>query len=478
MRDLKRLTLIISLLIVLTMFVPAVLAAVTPEAPVIEDIDPVFAARNSVTQLTVTATITDGGTLAYQWYETSNGTLPSIMAIIGQESPTFTCNTSTSGTRYYVCMATNTIGSEVSRTYSNVIAVTIYEPVPMVSYNATNVELDKMDEFTITADIQLQQKDIGTLTYTWYESTNNYIGVGEVVSGATTKNLTLNGSNATGTRYYYCIVWNLYLGVTYSMNVEDMSIVKVVYTGKEHVHQFGAWMVTTEPTCTEDGIKTRECECGVTEREGIPALGHDFGDWTVDPDNANQETRTCRRDGCGIVETRPITKSVIPGVLIEITAPETGMSVREYWIILHSALRYSIDEDASFWEYSVAETEGTWKEVTDGEFAPQTVYRASLLIYPVEGDTFDSSTIVSINGNSVAYDLMEDGNIRVRFSFPKTDSTDSEVNPTDMPDDEEPQDDDEEKATFPTAVIVAIIATPVVLGAGALTVYWIRKKKV
>lgn len=476
MQNFKRLTLIFSLLIVLFMLVPAALSATTPQAPAIEHIDPVFAARNSVTQLTISATITDGGTLSYQWYETPNGTLPSIMGIIGEESSTFTCNTSTSGTRYYVCMATNTIGSEVSRAYSNVIAVTVYEPVPMVSYNATNIELDKMEEFTITANIQLQQKDIGTLTYTWYESNNNYIGVGEVVSGATTKNLTLNGSNATGTKYYYCIVKNLYLGVTYSMNVEDMSIVKVRYTGKDHVHQFGAWMVTTEPLCEEDGIKTRECPCGVTEREMIPALGHDFGDWTIDPANANQETRTCRREGCGFVETRAITKSGIPEVKIEITAPKTGMVVREYWMILHNALRYSIDENASFWEYSVDESEETWKEITDGEFAPKTVYRASLLVYPAEGEIFDSSTIVNINGNSVAYDLMEDGKIRVHFSFSKTDSADSEVSPTGAPNDE--ISNDEKKTVFPIAGVIAVVAIPVVLGVGGIAIYLIRKKRI
>ncbi len=33
-----------------------------------------------------------------------------------------------------------------------------------------------------------------------------------------------------------------------------------------HTHSFGEWMVTTKPTCMEAGIKTRECDCGVTER--------------------------------------------------------------------------------------------------------------------------------------------------------------------------------------------------------------------
>ena len=43
-----------------------------------------------------------------------------------------------------------------------------------------------------------------------------------------------------------------------------------------HEHSFGEWIVTTEPTCTEDGAKERVCECGEKETEVIPALGHDF----------------------------------------------------------------------------------------------------------------------------------------------------------------------------------------------------------
>ena len=43
-----------------------------------------------------------------------------------------------------------------------------------------------------------------------------------------------------------------------------------------HEHSFGAWTVTTEPTCTEKGQETRSCACGEIERREINALGHDF----------------------------------------------------------------------------------------------------------------------------------------------------------------------------------------------------------
>ena len=66
----------------------------------------------------------------------------------------------------------------------------------------------------------------------------------------------------------------------------------------------------TLPTCTEDGEKGKVCSrCGMKETEKIPALGHDWGDWTVTTPatctNEGVETRICNRDPSH-VETRTI----------------------------------------------------------------------------------------------------------------------------------------------------------------------------
>lgn len=42
-------------------------------------------------------------------------------------------------------------------------------------------------------------------------------------------------------------------------------------------HSYGEWVVDAEPTCTEEGRRHRTCsECGETEDETVPALGHDM----------------------------------------------------------------------------------------------------------------------------------------------------------------------------------------------------------
>ena len=80
-----------------------------------------------------------------------------------------------------------------------------------------------------------------------------------------------------------------------------------------HEHTFGEWVVTTAPTCTQDGLETRTCSaCGEVETRVIPAAGHDYkdGKCTV----------------CG--ETDPNYKPTQPGVK---TGDESNTTM---WIIV------------------------------------------------------------------------------------------------------------------------------------------------
>ena len=78
---------------------------------------------------------------------------------------------------------------------------------------------------------------------------------------------------------------------------------------KNHVHSFDEGKVTTEPTCTEPGVKTYTCECGETKTEEIPALGHDFdeGKVTTEPTCTEKgvKTFTCKRGDATKTEEIP-----------------------------------------------------------------------------------------------------------------------------------------------------------------------------
>ena len=58
-------------------------------------------------------------------------------------------------------------------------------------------------------------------------------------------------------------------------------------------HDWDEGVITTEPTCTKDGVKTYTCkDCKTTKTEEVKALGHDYSkDWTID------KKATCTEEG-------------------------------------------------------------------------------------------------------------------------------------------------------------------------------------
>ena len=80
----------------------------------------------------------------------------------------------------------------------------------------------------------------------------------------------------------------------------------------EHTHDWTG-VVTTEATCTEEGVMTYTCSgCDETYTETIDALGHTWGEWETTQelnctDSDGVATRTCTV--CGETETETTTKS-------------------------------------------------------------------------------------------------------------------------------------------------------------------------
>ena len=138
--------------------------------------------------------------------------------------------------------------------------------------------------------------DGGSLEYLWYETPSGKLEDIIAINRGTETSDTLHcDTDTVGIRYYVCMVTTSSGGMAYS------SVIPV--TVLEHKHVFGPWMVTTQPTCTEEGIKARECDCGHTERAGIPATGHTFGDWMVTTKpTCTEEGIKARECDCGHTE--------------------------------------------------------------------------------------------------------------------------------------------------------------------------------
>ena len=116
--------------------------AATPEAITLED---AACEVGGEVALNGTATVLDGGTLSYQWYQSSDDLVDDANAadeekndtlLEDQTGATLTVDTSVAGTFYYYVVATNTVtledgGTDTASTTSNVAMVTVKEAEPV-----------------------------------------------------------------------------------------------------------------------------------------------------------------------------------------------------------------------------------------------------------------------------------------------------------------------------------------------------------
>ena len=83
------------------------------------------------------------------------------------------------------------------------------------------------------------------------------------------------------------------------------SFIKQFTCGK---HEYGDFEILKNPTCTEKGERQRSCTisgCVVTETEELPALGHQWSDWTPVKGDNSREYRIC--EVCNEVEYRDVS---------------------------------------------------------------------------------------------------------------------------------------------------------------------------
>jgi quinol monooxygenase YgiN len=169
-----------------------------------------YSQNATATALTVTASVSDGGTLTYQWYR--NATNSTTGGTAAGTGASYTPATATVGTQYYYVVITNTNNSvngiKTATTTSNTAEITVIEIVnaqmpniaahpqsAIYSQNTTAAAL------TVTASVT----DGGVLSYQWYSNTTNSTTGGTAVgTGASYTPATATA----GTQYYYVSVTN------------------------------------------------------------------------------------------------------------------------------------------------------------------------------------------------------------------------------------------------------------------------------
>ena len=150
------------------------------------------------------------------------------------------------------------------------------------------------NEYTVlgTGDYTMYADDEGNLRDT-REGYNGLVAIPDD-SAVLVWNTRVDG---TGTNYYAGEVYD----------VTEPLTLYAIYEEVEHVHKYTA-EVTTEPTCTADGVMTYTCTCGDSYTEVIAKLDHsyDTGTTTTVPTCTEDGTKTYTCTACGETYTEAI----------------------------------------------------------------------------------------------------------------------------------------------------------------------------
>ena len=190
-------------------------APVNPQSPEIPSINSegktlTYEVNDTAETLTVTATVTDGGTLSYQWYK-SNSADGEYSVIEGETNKDFTPDTSAVGTTYYKCVVTNTLDGKTASADGAVFTVEVIEKKGVEDKEATKPEVSGTKEYTVeinkeeTLVVTAKSLDGGELSYKWSKSSDNTTF--EEMAGETKASLVIKPTE-TGTFYYKCEVTN------------------------------------------------------------------------------------------------------------------------------------------------------------------------------------------------------------------------------------------------------------------------------
>jgi len=175
----------------------------------------VTASVNDSVTLAVTAAVTDGGTLSWQWFINTTESNTGGSPINGAVSASFAPSTRHEGTLFYYVVVTNinssVTGAQTASITSNTARVTVNAPArvnaqtPGITSNPRDGSVMVSEQFTLS--ITAEVNDGGTLSYQWFRNTNDRNSGGTPIRGATSRTYT-PPTGQEGTVFYYVEVTN------------------------------------------------------------------------------------------------------------------------------------------------------------------------------------------------------------------------------------------------------------------------------
>ena len=168
--------------------------------------------------LTVSASVSDGGTLSYQWFSGSSAS-PENMAPCpapAGAAPSFTAGELPPGDTYYCVRVTNTLGTQTASVFSLAALVRVMPGKPVITEQpaAHRVKVNESCTLSVTA----AEPGSEGLSYLWYSGSVSDVGAMTAMDRGTRTGRTLTvDTSEPGTRYYCVLVMNTASGLTSSV---------------------------------------------------------------------------------------------------------------------------------------------------------------------------------------------------------------------------------------------------------------------
>jgi hypothetical protein len=159
--------------------------------------------------LSVTANVTDGGTLSYQWYNNTVANNEDGEPIAGAIYATFNVPTDTAGTFYYYVLVTNTNNAATMTltaiTESNAATVVVNPQTPIITITTQPAANTTVTAGSITESLSVAVEVLpsGTPTFQWFSNSANNNTGGTPITGATSAAFAIPTGLNVGTYFYF-----------------------------------------------------------------------------------------------------------------------------------------------------------------------------------------------------------------------------------------------------------------------------------
>jgi len=223
--------------------------------------------------LSVAASVTQGGTPTFQWYSNTTNSNTGGTVIDGAISASFPIPTGLPvGTHYFYVVVSATGASSVT---SNVAVVTV-NAAPVITINIQPAAAITVTQGNINSVLSVAASVTqgGTPTFQWYSNTTNSNTGGTAIGGATSANFAVPTGLAVGTHYFYVVVS--------ATNAASVTSAVAIVTVNAPTPVISITTQPSSPTVTEGGISGSLSVAATVTLGGTPTF-----QWYSNTTNSN-----------------------------------------------------------------------------------------------------------------------------------------------------------------------------------------------